>query len=221
MHNIDFVPSADGKFNEWQGILFAYLFEHAAAWGVPSDKAQATLALKAAWEVKFAAAENPATRTSAAVLAKSEARKAYEAPLRILIKAYVTYNPLVGDEDRVNMGLPIHSEARTPAPVPTTYPEMEVDSSVIRRLSIHFRDSGGDKKAKPAGVHGAEIRWAILPAPPAKVSEVTNSAFDTRTPFTLAFEEDQRGKTVYFCLCWENTRGEKGPWSEIVSAIVP
>jgi hypothetical protein len=31
----------------------------------------------------------------------------------------------------------------------------------------------------------------------------------------------QRGKTVYFALRWENTRGEKGPWSEIMSAIIP
>ncbi|MDR2362267.1 MAG: hypothetical protein LBD91_06005 [Prevotellaceae bacterium] len=29
------------------------------------------------------------------------------------------------------------------------------------------------------------------------------------------------GKTVYFALRWENTRGEKGPWSDIMSATVP
>jgi hypothetical protein len=47
------------------------------------------------------------------------------------------------------------------------------------------------------------------------------SIFDTRTPFTFAFDEFQRGKTVYFCLCGEKTRGEKGPWSEIISVIIP
>jgi hypothetical protein len=35
------------------------------------------------------------------------------------------------------------------------------------------------------------------------------------------FENDQRGKTVYFALRWENTRGEKGPWSAIQIAIIP
>jgi hypothetical protein len=34
-------------------------------------------------------------------------------------------------------------------------------------------------------------------------------------------EDTDRGKTVYFCLCWENNRGEKGPWSEIVFAVIP
>jgi hypothetical protein len=59
---------------------------------------------------------------------------------------------------------------------------------------------------KPAGQHGAEIRWAMR---------------DTHMPLTFEFDESDRGKTVYFCLGWENTRGEKGPWSEIQSAIVP
>jgi hypothetical protein len=53
------------------------------------------------------------------------------------------------------------------------------------------------------------------------VEDLIHSAFDTRSPFTLSFDENQRGKTVYFCLRWENTRGEKGPWSEIVSGIIP
>jgi hypothetical protein len=43
----------------------------------------------------------------------------------------------------------------------------------------------------------------------------------TRTPFTLEFSGHERGKTVYFALRWENTRGEKGHWSPIQNAIVP
>ncbi|MDR2292639.1 MAG: hypothetical protein LBE11_04100 [Prevotellaceae bacterium] len=129
---------------------------------------------------------------------------------------------MVTDEDRDGLGIPIYKTTRTPAPVATTYPDFDVDSSVIRRLTIHFYDSGSRKsKAKPAGQHGAEIRWAILDAPPVSIGDLIRSSFDTHTPFTFEFDENQRGLTVYFCLCWENTRGEKGPWSEIISAVVP
>jgi hypothetical protein len=83
------------------------------------------------------------------------------------------------------------------------------------------RDNGSSSKAKPAGVHGVEIRWMFLEHPPVSVNELANSAFDTGTPFTLNFDESDRGKTVYFCLRWENSKGEKGPWGEIVSAIIP
>jgi hypothetical protein len=43
----------------------------------------------------------------------------------------------------------------------------------------------------------------------------------TRTPHILEFTEEERGKTVYVAICWQNEKGEKGPWSEIESAIVP
>jgi hypothetical protein len=47
------------------------------------------------------------------------------------------------------------------------------------------------------------------------------SVFSTRSPYVFTFDENMRGKTVYFCLRWENTRGQKGPWSAIYSAIIP
>jgi len=28
------------------------------------------------------------------------------------------------------------------------------------------------------------------------------------------------GKTAYYALRWENTRGETGPWSDVVSATI-
>jgi hypothetical protein len=111
---------------------------------------------------------------------------------------------------------------KTPSPVAGTYPDFDIDSGTIRRLTLHFFDQGSKKsKAKPKGQHGSEIKWAILSAPPASLTDLTNSSFDTHTPFTLEFDESQRGQTVYFCLCWENTTGQKGPWSEIQSAIIP
>ncbi|MDR1326304.1 MAG: hypothetical protein LBK00_09750 [Treponema sp.] len=48
-----------------------------------------------------------------------------------------------------------------------------------------------------------------------------NSEFDTANPFTLKFDENQRGKQVYFCLRWESSTSLKGPFGEIYSAIIP
>jgi hypothetical protein len=221
MSKADFIPSADGAFNEWQNVCFTYIQAHKAAWYISDLAVSRVAALKTDFEAKFAIVENPATHTPVAVQAKNDARKIYEAELRTLIRSNVTYNQIVTDANRTAMRLPIHSTGHTPAPTPTTYPELEIDSSVIRRLIVHYKDNGKESKAKPAGVHGVEIRWAILSAPPARVNELVNSAFDTHTPYTLEFDENDRGKAVYLCLRWENTRGEKGPWSEIVCAFVP
>jgi hypothetical protein len=66
-----------------------------------------------------------------------------------------------------------------------------------------------------------EIAWALSDTPVTRWNELTHSNVDTNSPFTLVFENDQCGKTIYFAIRWENTRGEKGPWSEITSAIIP
>ncbi|MDR0728658.1 MAG: hypothetical protein LBF19_00825, partial [Prevotellaceae bacterium] len=81
--------------------------------------------------------------------------------------------------------------------------------------------AGSAGRAKPAGVHGAEIAWAILDTPPDDWGALTHSSFDTHTPFRLSFPGDDRGKTLYFALRWENTTGEKGLWSDIQSVIIP
>jgi hypothetical protein len=120
------------------------------------------------------------------------------------------------------MGFTIPDHTRTPAPPPTTFPVADrIDTATLRQLTIHFRDNGSNHKAKPKGVHGCEIRWSLLEAPPVSVEDLAHSGFDTNSPFTLPFDESQRGKTLYFCLRWEGNTGLKGPYGEIYNAIVP
>jgi hypothetical protein len=171
---------------------------------------------------KLEVANADATRTPMSIQGKNDAREALEKHLRRVVGEYLIRNHLLTHEDFKMLGLPIHKTTRTPAPVAESYPDFDIDSSMIRCLIIHFFDRSGEhKRAKPPGQHGAEIRWAISDTPVVNLKELTNSSFDTRTPFTLEFEGDERGKMVYFCLRWENTRGEKGHWSPIQSAIVP
>jgi hypothetical protein len=99
--------------------------------------------------------------------------------------------------------------------------EATTDSSVIRQITLHYRNENSKSSAKPYGVHGAEIRWNILETPPTSDKELIYSEFSLRTPYTITFDADRRGKTIYFLLRWENTRGEKGPLSELYSAIIP
>jgi hypothetical protein len=43
----------------------------------------------------------------------------------------------------------------------------------------------------------------------------------TRSPYTITFEEEERGKSVYIALRWQNKKGKKGPFTVIQSAIIP
>jgi hypothetical protein len=221
MRGIDFIPAKDLDFDLWVDIFFTYLIANRVRFNIPVEVIDELLTFKSDWNQKFAVAEAPETRTKAAIRAKNLARDALKKHIRRFTKEYLTFNHLVTDADRDNMGLPIYKTTRTPVQQPADIPEFWIDSSIIRRLKILFRMLGSKTSAKPFGVRGAEIRWCILDHPPVSIDELIHSDFDTRTPFTLEFDESDRGKCVYFCLRWENTRGEKGPWSEIVMAIIP
>jgi hypothetical protein len=216
----DFIPHQDGAFLEWAKTLLAYVNPKLTAFNIPSGALTPIQEQMTAYETAFEAAQNP-NRGKVDVLNKNEAKEALTASLRAFIKGYLTYNPVVSDADKENMGLPLHDGTRTPVPVPATIPELELDSSVIRQITIHFRDAGSDKRGKPAHIHGVELRWGLLDAPPVSVEDLKNSAFDTASPYTFTFDEPERGKALYVCPRWENNKGDKGPWGEIVKAIIP
>jgi hypothetical protein len=174
----------------------------------------------------FAAAfddwKNPAERTPVKTARLEAAETVFREVYRLLYTGFLKSSPLVTDEDLVSMGLPTrHSGGGGHVPPPTTYVEGVVTPVGPGVLDIHFRDKGSDHKAKPAGVHGAEMIWAILDTPPTNWEQLVHSSFDTHTPLRLSFENDQRGQTIYFAMRWENSTGAKGPWSEIQSAIIP
>ncbi|MDR0559299.1 MAG: hypothetical protein LBG92_03965 [Prevotellaceae bacterium] len=133
----------------------------------------------------------------------------------------VLRNPNVTDDDLAAMELNRPDSIHTPAPVPSTWPVVLTDLNTPNSVILHFTDSASGKRAKPHKVSGAVVRYAILAAPPTDMDELNNSVLDTQTPCLLTFPEAQRGNRLYYCLAWQNTRGEKGPWSRIEMAIVP
>jgi hypothetical protein len=159
--------------------------------------------------------------SSANRMAKNEAKEAAKSAMRDFANYNIRYNKLMNDEAKLAYGLRPHDHTATSAGVPESYPEAEQDTSIIRQLTIHFRDSVTKKRGKPHGIHGAEVRWALLESAPSSVSELVNSDFDTASPLTLKFDEGERGRRLYFCMRWETNTNIKGPFGEIYSAVVP
>jgi hypothetical protein len=213
------IPRKDADFNVWQDIIAKEAVTKTQTWLLDSTWISGTLTpARNKWNTAWTAYENPATRTTLITAAKQDARDEYEKVLMILV-ANLRSNTRLTDDDRRAVGIHIRDTKPTPAPVPTTFPVLAIDTSTARRLTINFRDSASTSAAKPKGVHGAEIKWLVADEKPT-VEQLTNSTFDTRTPYTLIFTDDQRGKIVWICARWENTRGEKGPWGDMESGII-
>lgn len=214
------IPPKDADFLEWAKNLVAYVTAHADDWGISEEQVAALNSLLTEFQRDYAALQEP-NHGSTDVYRKNEARKALEAGARDFVNEYLRFNSAVSDEDRLNMGIPPRSASHTPQPPPATHPGCRADTSELRQVGLVFWDNGSSKRGKPENAHGAEIGWGVLDEPPVSVSGMTHSAFATKSPHVLLFDESERGKRVYYCLRWENMKGEKGPWGEIGSAIIP
>ncbi|MDR1624795.1 MAG: hypothetical protein LBS04_07475 [Tannerellaceae bacterium] len=165
---------------------------------------------------------DPTRRTPVAIAQMRSAEKEADPLFRELYRM-LKANPKVTNADLTAMGLPERTVPQhKPSPVADTAPQFGIVPLTGHRIQVDYYPEGAThKKGKPGGQHGAEIRWAFSETPVDDANRLANSAFDTASPAILAFEGHERGRTVYLALRWENTRGEKGPWSDIAVTTVP
>ena len=164
---------------------------------------------------------DPALRDPSKQDALEEAEKVLRPLMRTLYVYFLKNNYFVTDHDLSNMSLPKRTSGQAPpAPVATTPPWYKVVLALIATITIYYGATPG-KKAKPKGQHGVECCYLISDTPVVDYALLVHSVFDTNSPLAIEFSGNDRGKTVYFALRWENSRGQKGPFGPIMSAIIP
>jgi hypothetical protein len=216
---LDYIPKKDSEMLAWSSNFSEKVSENATAWEIPAAEVTDLQGAFTAFAMLYMQTDSPA-RTSVIVAQKNDARKVLITKIRALVN-FRLRNPVITDAQRIELGLRVHDTTPTPVPVPASRPELDIDVLDIRRLKLIFHDMGRQGKAKPYGVDGAVIVYAVLDAPPASPDALTRSVLATRTPHILEFSEEERGNTLYVAICWQNKKGQRGPWSEIESAIIP
>ena len=217
---MDYIPQAMPSLILWADRFVNYFFANAIKWGVSISDATD---LKNQWDATKALieqAEDPTQSLHLVVLQKDEAVKAFKSKVRDFV-SHELHSRAMTDADRVALGLPIHDTTPTPIGPPTTMPTFVLDLSIPRHIRLRYHDQDSHSEAKPYGVNGAVVAWGLMDAPPAKQKDLPHTLLATHSPYTMEFEEDERGKTLYIALCWQNERGQRGPWSNLEAAIIP
>jgi hypothetical protein len=145
-------------------------------------------------------------------------------PLYVQMLGMAYFNPLASNTDLEAMGFPKREEdTRQPAPVADEAPEIAYEVMPRRVRVYYFKPGSKRKSGKPRGQHGAELLWEVFDASTSGIllKDLTKSSFDTASPYTFEFSDAESGKRLFFALRWENSRGEKGPWSDIHSVVIP
>jgi hypothetical protein len=220
MHGKSYIPAKEADFIEWSENLIAVSTASKTLWNLPEDKLAELQALhveaKALYEKCLTA-----SYTKVDMELKHEKTALLRHLEEVFVKNNLQNNDRMTDSGRAALRITIRDPHPTPRPKPSGIPEVEVETPHPRVVRIKFRDQNAARWSKPENVHGLECLWLVSDTPPALVEDLLHSAASTRSPLEFSFEENERGKRLYFAVRWENGPEKKGDWSEIFSAVIP
>jgi hypothetical protein len=132
--------------------------------------------------------------------------------------------------------MPIPDTNRTPVRVPVTQCIGKASNPGVHQVEAAFVSYTdvltGDERAR----YGVRIYYGFMPPggatveeaagekhylmhPPVDGTELPNSVFTRKHKYLFDFNGES-GKTVYFCLRFENPSGESGPFGPIFSTVI-
>ncbi|MDR1566854.1 MAG: hypothetical protein LBS48_06195 [Treponema sp.] len=232
------IPGGDAEFDEFLGkychIVSAKTSGESPAWThIPQGRVTELLAAGAEWHAAYVKLLEP--HTPADTLAKNQARKAAQKTLEDFNNQYILYAREVTNPERAEIGAHVRDTVRTPEPKPTCQPQADVvypGPHLLKLVNIRRVPGIGDDP--PEADYGVRIFWGVtgdatardkfrIAAAPEIGDDLPHSTFTHRRSIRFDFEGDS-GKTVWFCLRYENSKGGKdgeGPFGPFFSAIIP
>jgi hypothetical protein len=213
-------PTKEAEFVEWSGNLIAVSKANAVEWGLPTDQLTGLETDHNAYKALY---EKICTEsyTRLDMRAKNEKRKALRKREEVFVRNNLQNNDRMTDQGRAALRIPIYDTTPTSQSAPDGIPDVLIELPGPRILRIRFRAPNAKRWGKPPHVHGLELLWIIADKAPTRIEELLHSSFSTRSPLELTFDEDQRGKRLWFAVRWENGAGLKGKWSDIFNAVIP
>ncbi len=216
----EIIPAKDADFNDFQTIACPYLNTRAVALGLDAGEITNMLALHTSWDTNWTLYINAATRTASVITTKSDTKLDLTASLRELIQD-AKRSPSITDTDRTTLNLPNPNEVRTHVKPPTSVPDIEVRKieHLIHVLNITNPDEP-ESRAKPKGVANIEIYKALGIEKPKSMDSFKFIGTSTRTLYTAKHVIEEMGQTAWYIARYVSTRGEAGPWSDVISSVI-
>ena len=145
------------------------------------------------------------------------------------IKMRYFFIPPLTEADFITLGLRPRDRVPTAVNAPTMTAEADLTFPTIGRVELHhIRPSGNISDTRTSygvriyyGVVGADDGVPLrITAPPATGANLPQSVFTRKNRYCFDFPAE-RGKHAFFCIRYENSKGQAGPWGTILEAFVP
>jgi len=218
----DYIPAPDAEFDSWQVNWVTFAVANAVALGLaPIVDIPAIQLAQTGWDTDYEGHLTAQASAQAATAAKANERATYVALLRSFSQQ-IQQRSGITDAQRGGLGITIPDTIPSPVPVPTTAPVLNIVTSERLRHVVEASKTAleGGGLGKPDGVRGVQLWRKIGDPAPVDESDLEFVSEFTRTRMTLDYQMTQGGETVYYQARWVGTRGDTGPWGELVSATV-
>ena len=220
-YHTDWIKSREAELVTQAEDMSAAISADPADFGLDIADGTALASDTTAFVNAFDLAEDPATRTAMTIEEKRVKKAALIARMRS-VGARVRANPAVSNALKLSIGLRIPDVTPTPSPVPATKPVvtvLKVDGRTVRCCVAD--ELTPNARRKPEFVTEYEVFTHVGNTAPADVAAWTYQGQGTRNVFDVTLADTvASGSKVWIACRWCNRRGQHGPASEPVPAIV-
>jgi hypothetical protein len=221
MSRSDWLPSREQDLADlaarWQVILGDPAKVKAYGW----VQVEVTTVLDSIDAFLTARTAHEADNSTAKRIVKDEARGEMVDAMRDFANASIRFNKKMTDADREALGIHAKDGVMTTHPAPTAQPDTVVDTTANHfEHKIRALNRGRSDTSKPDGVHGVRYGWQVGGEKPLRGEDLPKSQFSRKTSLVISHSEADKGQTVYYATCYENAKGDQGPWSPVEEAII-
>jgi len=216
------IPLNPTEFYDFQGNAISLCTTNAAAWGIPEGTMQVITVNSADFEKKYGVANNKSTSSVVHTASRDDAWDLLKSNLTDLYDHHILNNNDITVADKKAMHIHYLTGGGGSTPAPTTTPIVTLASKEISVLHVNYSDSATPgTHAKPLNVAFCEFWYKVDGPAPTGPNDCTDRCNASRSNERIVFEPGDRGKTVYGYAHWVNKNGKTGPWSGLITAIVP
>lgn len=136
-------------------------------------------------------------------------------------RSQIRFNTKMGGTDREAFGIKPRDTTPTVQLPPKSRPEVTAWHTKNHfEVLVKAMGHGADEDRRPEDAYGVRYVWQVGGAKPENGEDLGRQKFSRRTARTVVFKESDRGKTVYISACYENGKGETGPYAAIIEEII-
>ena len=206
----------------------------AVDWGIPATEGAELVRLTAEAEAVLTEAQN-SRRTSVMTEKCKVAFDALTEEMHSLKSQYFLSPPLT-EFDFASLKLQSADTNHSPVSAPSSRVQADVSRVGHHQLELRLHPASGSPIDPQRSDYGYRIYYGVLPQngtsvgseekleliqAPTSGNDLPFSKFTYRQQEVFDFAPEDSGKTAYFCIRYENSKGDSGPWGSLFSALIP